>query len=103
MITKIPEKIEPSETKVNKFWLKPLVKVSFKIYKSNIKKKVKHQNTTVNKIKKTKDNVFTCVFWFFFFFSRSAWFFSREALGFFSFLEGKEKSVHDKVCYNYKD
>jgi hypothetical protein len=37
IITKIPEKIDASETKVNKEWFEPLVKVSFKRYKSNIK------------------------------------------------------------------
>ena len=37
-ITKIPQKMDANETKVNKVWFEPLVKVSFKRYKSNIKK-----------------------------------------------------------------
>jgi hypothetical protein len=41
MITKIPQKIDASETKINKTWFEPLVKVSFKRYKSDIKKIIK--------------------------------------------------------------
>lgn len=41
IITKIPQKIDANETRLNKLWLEPLVNVSFKRYKSNMKKKKK--------------------------------------------------------------
>jgi hypothetical protein len=37
-ITKIPQKMDANETKLNTPWFEPLVKVSFKRYKSNIEK-----------------------------------------------------------------